>query len=196
MIDIIVDRPTLDARWYAVKTRSRGEKVAATMIDALGINHFLPLAPELRQWSDRKQVVNLPLFPGYLFVRMNPSKESTLPVLRVPGVVGIVGNHAGPSPIPDYEIEGVRRVLEHGVQCAPHPFLKEGDRVRIVRGALAGVEGTLIRSNSETRLAISIEMIQRSISVSVLRQDVEPVADDEVRSICFTESAITIADGG
>jgi transcription termination/antitermination protein NusG len=195
MIGSSVERAIPDARWYAVMARSRGEKVVAAMLGALGITHFLPIASELRQWSDRKQVVNFPLFPGYLFVRINPSKQSTLPVLKIPGVVGIVGNHAGPSPIPVDEIESVRRVVEQGAQCVPHPFLKEGDRVRIVRGALAGVEGILIRSNSETRLAISIEMIQRSISVSVSRHDVEPVSAHIARSVTFPEPAFAVVEG-
>jgi transcription antitermination factor NusG len=170
------------ARWYAVTVRSRQEKTAATGLNALGIPNFLPLTPELRQWSDRKQLVTLPLFPGYLFVRMNPSKDSTLPILKVPGVVGLVRNNTGPLPIPSNEINDIRRVLAERIECSPHPFfLKEGDRARVVRGALAGLEGTLVRSNSETRLVVSVEMIQRSIAVNVSRQDVEP-AEEQLRT--------------
>ena len=135
--------PQCESFWYAVTTRSRQEKTAAAMLEALGIQQFLPTTAELHQWSDRKQVVNLPLFPGYLFVHINPSPETTLRVRKVPAIVDFVGNHSGPLPIPDGQIEDVRTVLARGVPCSPHSFLQAGDRVRVVRGALAGIEGTI-----------------------------------------------------
>ena len=162
-----------EASWYAVSTRSRQEKVAASMLESFGIENFLPLAMERRQWSDRKQAVNVPLFPGYLFVRIPMLRESQLRVLKVPGVVRFIGNHAGPQAIPDAEIEGIQTVLLHRIQCAPCPTPKVGDRVRISRGVLAGIEGTFVRSGSDTRLVISVEMIQQSISVQVDASDVE-----------------------
>jgi transcription antitermination factor NusG len=163
-----------DASWYAVSTRSRQEKVAASMLEYMAVANFLPLLNQERQWSDRKQMVNLPLFPGYVFVRIGRSSELQLRVLKVPGIVDFVRNRTGPMAIPEKEIESVRAALSHGVGCSPHPFLKAGDRVRVVRGALAGVEGTLIRCGSQSKLVISVEMIQRSVSVSVAESDVEP----------------------
>ena len=167
-----------DSRWYAVWTRSRQEKAAAAMLSALGIQHYLPLNSELRQWSDQKQLVEVPLFSGYLFVCISLLKKSKLQVLKVPGVGAFVGNQTGPLPIPDRQIEDIRTVLTAGVECSIHPFLKEGDRVRVVRGALAGVEGTLAHTNSTSRLLISIEMIRQSLSVNVLRDDVELVGGE------------------
>jgi transcription antitermination factor NusG len=164
-----------DMRWFAVRTKSRQEKVAASMLEALDIAHYLPLKAEMRQWSDRLQKVTLPLFAGYVFVRINLQKECKLSVLKVPGIVGFVGNSAGPLPIPEDQMNGVRTVLESGAEYSVHPLLEEGDWVRVVRGALAGVEGRLIRTNSSSRLVISIEMIYKTLSVSVARQDVEPV---------------------
>jgi transcription antitermination factor NusG len=163
-------------RWYAVWTRSRQEKVASTMLNTLGVQHYLPLKSELRQWSDRKQMVEMPVFSGYLFVRINLMKASRLQVLKSPGVVAFVGNQAGPLPIPDQQIEDIRIVLTVGAKCSVQPFLKEGDRVRVVRGALAGVEGTLVRTNSESHLLISIDMIRQSLAVSVSPEDIEPLA--------------------
>jgi transcription antitermination factor NusG len=162
------------ASWYAVSTRSRQERVAALMLEYMMIPNFLPLLSQERRWSDRKQMVSLPLFPGYVFVRISRSSELQLRVLKVPGVVGFVRNQAGPLPVPDREIEDVRAVLSHGIGCSPHPFLKAGDRVRVVRGALLGLEGTLIRSGSQSKLVLSVEMIQRSVAVSVNESDVEP----------------------
>ena len=164
-----------DSQWFAVWTRSRQEKVAAAMIESLGVTNYLPLKTESRQWSDRKQKVTIPIFSGYLFVRMNLLDGIKLRVLKVPGVAGFVGNSSGPLPIPDQQIEAVRAVIAQGMECVVHSHLEEGCLVRVVRGALAGVEGRLIRFNSASRLVISIEMIHRSLSVGISRNDVEPV---------------------
>jgi transcription antitermination factor NusG len=142
----------------------------------LGIVHFLPLLDEKRKWSDRKTVVSVPLFPGYLFVRIPRTIESRLSVQKVPGVVNFVGNHNGPLAVPESELESVRTMLSRGNGCSPHPFLQAGDRVRVVRGALVGLEGTFIRHGGQSKLVVSVEMIQRSVSVNVAASDVEPVS--------------------
>src|SRR5665213_498846 len=164
-----------EASWYAISTRSRQEKVAASMLERLGVENFLPLSLEGRQWSDRKRVVNVPLFPGYLFVRISMLRELQLRVLKVPGVVRFIGNQSGPQAIPDAEIERVQTVLSHRIPCTPCSIPRVGDRVRIFRGMLTGIEGTFVRSGSDTRLVISVEMIQQSISFQVDASDVEPV---------------------
>jgi len=160
------------SRWFAVWTRSRHEKVAAAMLQLSGVQHFLPLKSEVRQWSDRRQTVSVPLFSGYLFVRMNPTKDSLLRVLKAPGIAGLVGNSAGPLPIPDRQIEDIRTVLAQRVECTAIPILEEGDLVRVVRGPLAGVQGRLVQNSSTARLVISIEMINTSLAVNLSRQDV------------------------
>jgi len=162
-----------DRSWFAVWTRSRQEKVAASMLDSLGVEHYLPLKSEIRRWSDRRQKVTIPLFSGYLFVRVNPTKDSRLQVLKAPGIAGFVGNNTGPLAIPDQQIEDIRTVLTNRIECTVLPLLEEGDRVRVVRGALAGVEGRLVRSYSASRLLISIEMIHKTLAVCVSRLDVE-----------------------
>lgn len=162
-------------RWYAVWTRSRQEKVASAMLSTLGVQHYLPLKSELRQWSDRKQMVEMPIFSGYLFVRINLLRDSRLQVLKSPGVVAFVGNQTGPLPIPDHEIEHIQTVLAARVAYSLCPSLNKGDRVRVVQGALAGVEGILVSGNSPSRLLVSIEMIRQSLSVNVSRDDVELV---------------------
>jgi transcription antitermination factor NusG len=176
--------------WYAVTTRSRQEKVVASMLEYLEVSNFLPLLNEERRWSDRKQVVAMPLFQGYVFVRITTSGEFQLRVLKVPGVVDFVRSRSGPLPIPDKEIEDVRAVLSHGVGCSPYPFLKAGDRVRVIRGPLAGIEGTLIRSGSQSKLVISIEMIQRSIAAGVAESDVEPVFARQPQSVPAFSTAV------
>jgi transcription antitermination factor NusG len=167
--------------WYAVSTRSRQEKVAAMTLGSLGIVHFLPLLDEERKWSDRKKVISVPLFPGYLFVQIPRTVESRLSVQKVPGVVNFVGNHNGPLAIPVSELDSVRIILSRGSGCSPHPFLQAGDRVRMVGGPLSGIEGIFIRHGGQSRLIISVEMIQRSVSVGVAASDVEPVSQTAAR---------------
>lgn len=140
-----------DAAWYAVSTKSRQEKVVATMLEYLSVANFLPLINEERRWSDRKQVIAMPLFQGYVFVCIATTAEVLLRVLKVPGVVDFVRSRTGPLPIPDNEIADVRSVLAHGVGCSPYPFLKAGDRVRVMRGPLTGIEGTIVRSGSQSK---------------------------------------------
>lgn len=162
-----------DTQWFAVWTRSRQEKSAAALLETLQVPHYLPLKSETRQWSDRKQSVTVPLFGGYLFVRINLTQESRLQVLKTPGVVGLVGNSSGPTPIPDEQVEQIQTVVNSGVEYWNCPFLEEGDRVRVIRGALSGIEGTLVHVNSQSRLTISVDMIQHSLAVSVPRNDLE-----------------------
>jgi transcription antitermination factor NusG len=172
-IDYEIVNSQTDSQWFAVWTRSRQEKSSAAILEAIGVPHFLPLKSEVRQWSDRRQTVTVPLFTGYLFVRINSASNRRLEVLKTPGIAGFVGNQTGPLPVPDQQIEDIRTVLETRVECSVFPLLNEGDRVRVVRGSLAGVEGRLVRTNSSTRLSISIEMIHKSLLVSVSRDDVE-----------------------
>jgi len=175
-------------RWYAIWTRSRQEKVASAILHDLGVQHYLPLKSELRQWSDRKQMVEMPVFSGYLFVYINPSlKNSRLQVLKSPGVVAFVGNQSGPLPIPEKEIEDIRTVLATRVGYSPCTSLNRGDRVRVIRGSLTGVEGTLVNDNSGARLVVSIEMIRQSLSVNVLRDDVELVSTNWDRTTHFAQ---------
>jgi transcription antitermination factor NusG len=172
-----------DLQWYAVWTRSRQEKCAASVLETLGIPHFLPLKTEVHQWSDRKQTVTVPLFSGYVFVRVDLAKRSRLDVLNASGVVGFVGNQMGPLPIPDHQIEDIRVVLETRIQYTVLPLLNEGDRVRVLRGPLTGIEGRLVPCNSSSRLSISIEMIHKSLLVSVSRDDVELIEHPGIHSL-------------
>jgi transcription antitermination factor NusG len=160
-------------QWYAVWTRSRQEKTAATMLDMLGVSHFLPLIASKRQWSDRQRISSLPLFPGYLFVQITKAPDAELRVRKVPGIVDFVGNRNGLSVIPEVEIQNVRALLSSGTGCTACPFMKAGDRVRIVNGALAGIVGLFIRSGARFRVVVSVEIIQRSISVEVSASQVE-----------------------
>ncbi|HEX8815438.1 MAG TPA: UpxY family transcription antiterminator [Terriglobales bacterium] len=163
------------AHWYAIRTRSRHEKVVATQLEGLEVEHFLPLVNSLHRWSDRKKQVVLPLFPGYAFVRLDYASEYRLRVLKTHGVVGFVGSRGEATPIPDSQIDGVRMLLTQDVPFKNHAFLRIGQRIRIRGGSLDGVEGILIEQKKARTLVLSIEPIQRSISIDLEGYDVEVV---------------------
>lgn len=161
--------------WYALLTRARHEKIVAHRLRERGVTAFLPLVTEVRRWSDRKKSVEFPLFSCYVFARLLPTNEARLTALRIDGVFSLVGARGEGTPIPDQQIDAVRRLLEERLAWHSHPFLKIGQRVRIRSGALDGVEGILVSRSGESTLVISIDAIQRSLAVRVEGYDVEPV---------------------
>lgn len=183
----------LDMAWFAIWTRSRQEKVVATMFESYGIMCYLPLTSEIHHWSDRKQTVTIPLFKGYLFARLNPARDSRLRILNTPGVAGLVGNQSGPLPVPDYEIENLRTVIAQKVQYSVYPTIPVGTRVRVIRGVLAGVVGTLLRAQADSKLILSVEMIHRSIAVTIHASDVEPLANSPHENTLQGMSAMSVA---
>lgn len=161
-------------RWYAIYTRSRHEKSVGDLLQRRRVETFLPLYETLRRWRNGAHHVWLPLFPGYAFVHI--ALQDRLEVLTVPGVVRLVGFNGAPIPLADIEVEGLRQALAVGVKAAPHPYLTVGRRVRITAGALAGQEGILVRRKGKAEVVLSIDLIQRSVLVSVDAGWLEPVA--------------------
>jgi transcription antitermination factor NusG len=161
--------------WYAIHTRSRHEKRVAAELEQKGLRTFLPLRTEMRNWSDRRMKVEVPLFTCYVFVNITRSPETRVAVLRTPGTLSFVGGNHLESAIPDNEIENLQQILEKKVSFSSHPFLQIGQKVRVRGGALNGVEGILNRINGSDRLVISVQTIQRSLSITVDGYDVEPV---------------------
>ena len=159
--------------WYAVQTRSRCEKVVANQLQMRGFTAFLPLVTEVHRWSDRRKLVETPLFSGYVFVRLVPTSEARVRVLGSDGVVRLVGQHAEGTPIPDEQIESVRILHAQRVPWASHPFLKAGQRVRIRGGALEGVEGFVVSRDGDNALVVSVDAIQRSLAVRIQGYDIE-----------------------
>ena len=163
------------ARWYAVRTRSRHEKLVARQLESQGIQSFLPVVTKINNWSDRRKEVELPLFSGYAFVRLDHSSNDRLRVLQTQGVVNFVGVQGAGIPIPDQEIENINLLLASRVSYQERPYLHVGQRVRVTGGALDGVEGILAAENSDHSLVISVGLIQRSLSVRVAGYNVEPI---------------------
>jgi transcription termination/antitermination protein NusG len=161
--------------WYAVQTRPRHERVVVQRLREKGLTTFLPLVTEVRRWSDRWKSVELPLFSCYAFVKILDTNEDRLKVLRTDSVFDFVGVSRLGTPIPNEEIDAVRAIVEGGVNWESYPFLKIGQRVRIRSGAMDGVEGILVSRDGKRSVVVSVDAIQRSLSVRVEGYDIEPV---------------------
>jgi transcription antitermination factor NusG len=168
--------------WSAVYTRHQHERSIAEILEAKGFEIFLPLYESTRRWKDRRKVISLPLFPCYVFVR--GAHERRLPVLTTPGVHMIISRGERVATVPDEEIEAIRRTVEGPFSVEPHPFLRCGERVRVVRGSLEGVEGVLTRKKNLYRLVLSVEMLAQSVAVEIDALDVVPVVQCSVLAPC------------
>jgi transcription antitermination factor NusG len=162
-----------DAKWYALHTRPRHEKMVVQRLGERGVETFLPIVTETHRWSDRKKKVETPLFSCYVFAKFTPNRADRLRVLRVDGVLGLVGNRSEGSEIPDDQIAAVRSIVDGTDDWSEYPFLKIGQRVRVRSGALDGVEGILVSRNGNSTLVISVDAIQRSLAVRVEGYQVE-----------------------
>jgi len=162
-----------DLRWFAVQTRHRHEKKIAERLHQEDIETFLQVHRAIHRWKNGVNAqVEMPLFSGYLFTRIHGAQRILL--LRHPGVIAIAASSTSPTPIPDDEIAQIRRAAET-VKAEPHPYLAVGQRVKIVEGALRGMEGILVRKRSELRVIVSIEIIMRSLAVDVSEFEIEPI---------------------
>ncbi len=163
------------AQWYALHTRAQHEKSVISHLHRQGITTFLPLVSEVHRWSDRHKVVHLPLFTCYAFAHLRLVPESWARVMSITGVLRFVGAGSAAVPIPDSQIRAVQALLSSNLSYQICPFLQVGQRVRIRGGSLDGVEGLLIARNGDRTLIISVEPIQRSLSVRIDDYRVEPV---------------------
>lgn len=175
MTTATIPMPAIDpgeSRWFAAYTSPRHEKHVSQQMQHRGIQNFLPLYKSIRRWKDRRKELELPIFPGYLFVRI--ALRERLNVLQLPGVVQLVSFQGRPAPLPDAEIEMLQRQVVQSGALQPHPFLTVGRRVRVHSGPMAGVEGILVRKKDKFRVVLSIELIQRSVAMEIDQVDVEP----------------------
>jgi transcription antitermination factor NusG len=168
------DSNAVPREWWAIYTRHQHEKTVAENFSRNGLEVFLPLYSVVRQWKDRKKHLSLPLFPCYVFLR--GEFERRIQVLSTPGVHSIVMINGLPAPIPEVEIEAIRRAVESPLRVEPYPFLRRGDWVRIKSGPLADIEGILIRRKGSYRLILSAELLQKSIAIEVDSFSVEPLS--------------------
>lgn len=162
-----------EARWYAAYTSAHHEKRVAAQLEVLGVEHFLPTYSSVRRWKDRRVTLQMPLFPGYVFVRM--ALQNRLRVVQIPGVARLVGFDGAPTALPEGEIESLRTSLASGVRAEPHPYLRAGRPVRVKSGPLGGLEGIVVRKKNGLRFVISLDLIMRSVAVEIDALELEPV---------------------
>jgi transcription antitermination factor NusG len=164
--------------WFALRVRPNYEKPVAATLRGKGLHEYLPLVRSQRQWSDRVKVLDLPVFPGYLFCRLN--LEDRMPLVTTPGFLYIVGIGKTPAPIEESEILAIQSVLHSGLPVTPWPSLVVGQKVQLQYGPLRGLEGVLTKIASQHRIYVSVTLLQRSISVEVEPAWVRPLDPDDV----------------
>lgn len=162
--------------WYAVHVKSRHEFKVVERLTKSGVETFLPAVERLNRWKDRKKLINFPLFPGYIFVHMNKIYEAMLTVLKTQGVVRFLGIvPSEPEPVSEDQIISLKKLVESKETLDPYPYLKEGQRVRIKRGPLAGVEGILAERKGQHLLVLSVDILRQGVSLKIDALEVEAV---------------------
>lgn len=159
--------------WFAIRVKSQCEKITSVALRNKGLEEFAPMCRSRRYWSDRVKELDLPLFPGYIFCRFDPLHR--LPVLSTPGIVSIIGLGKIPQPVGDDEIARIQTIVHSGALAYPWPFLHAGQKIAVIRGPLAGVEGLLVSVKNQYRLVVSITLLQRSVAAEIDRDCVEPL---------------------
>ena len=163
--------------WYAVQTAYRCEQRVALGLSTKGFTTYLPLLREVHQWKDRRKLIEVPAFSGYLFLHYDPSLRNRVKVLETNGVVRLLGGNHAPSQISEVEIEAVRRTLGSSVPCDRCDALTPGTLVKVTRGPLAGVQGRLARIKNSLRLIVTVSVFSQAISAELNLSDVEALHD-------------------
>ncbi len=163
------------SRWYALYTRSRFEKKLLVELSDRNIEVFLPMREVLSRWKDRRKRVWFPLFPGYIFVNHVNTSENRIRILNIPGAVRFVGVQGKAEPVPDEQIDSVRRFLENNIAVDPYPYIQVGSRVEVIAGPLKGVRGILVRKRGKFRFVVQVDLIQQAVSVEIDASDVRPL---------------------
>ena len=161
--------------WYALYTRSRFEKKMLGELTDRSIEVFLPMREILSRWKDRKKRIWVPLFPGYIFVNQVDTPENRFRVLNIPGAVRFVGLEGHAHPVPEEQIQNVRRFLEASIAIDPYPYMRVGSRVEVIAGPLKGIQGILVQKKGKFRFVIQVDLIRQAVSVEIDSSDVRPI---------------------
>src|ERR1700758_3866564 len=161
----------LEPHWYAAYTRANHENRVASQLRERCVEHFLPVCECERRWKDRRVKLQMPLFPGYVFVRV--AFRDRLRVLQTPGIVYLVGFAGHPAPMPQEDILAIQNCLSQGLQVEPCPYLRVGHRVRVIRGPLEGLQGRIVRRKNRSRFILSFDLLQRAVAIEVNGMDLQ-----------------------
>ncbi len=173
--------PMIDLRWYAIYTRSHHEKRVCDELHRQEIEHYLPLICEYRRWSDRKKKVELPLIRSYVFVHI--TLRETLYVIDTPSVVRFVTFKKELAPIPDFQIEALKRTIDSGYQLHPSDYLGIGQLVEVTEGSLKGVIGRIQRIENVDNFVIALDAIQAAFTVAVKPGYLKPVSEEKKQKL-------------
>jgi len=175
---VVISRPKIEPAWYAVYAQVRHEGRVHSRLLA---KSFECLFPQMERWSrrrDRRKKIQVPIFPGYLFVRSALDNQEHVRILQTPGVVSLVRNKDGPLPVPENQIESLKTLLGSKEALTSYPYLRTGMYVRVVNGPLCGCEGILVRKRTgKSRLVVAIDIIQQAVCVELNEEDVEPISE-------------------
>lgn len=164
--------------WFALYVQVNHEKEVAKRLEQKSIASFLPMMECWSRRRDRRKRISLPLFPGYVFLHTVLDNYTSVHVLKTPGALSMIKNSEGPLPIPDHQIDSLKIMLGSSEPVSVHPYLKEGEWVHVVCGPLTGCTGTLLRLDSRKgRLAVSVDIVRKAVSVELNMEDVEPISD-------------------
>ena len=179
----------MNQQWYALLVRTRSATLTAASLNDKGYEVFLPTYVQKRKWSDRYVAFEKPLFPGYLFCRLNPL-DRMLPILTTPGVMSILSAGRMPIPVPDSEIDAIKSLLNSGLSVLPFPDLTTGTKVLLEKGPLTGIHGVVTTVGKSCRLIVSVEILHRSVMVEIDRDWVRVADVPMVRPGVQTQGAV------
>jgi transcription antitermination factor NusG len=165
----------LKPNWYALYTRSRFEKKMLSELSCRRIEVFLPMREIVSRWKDRKKRIWIPLFPGYIFVNHVDTPENRFRILNIPGAVRFVGFEGHADPVPEYQIQHVRKFLEASISIDPYPYMQIGARVEVIAGPLKGIQGLLVEKRGRFRFVLQVDLIRQAISIEIDASDVRPL---------------------
>lgn len=168
-----MDPSFFEPLWYAVYTNANHEKRVAQQLGQRSIEHILPLYDSVRRWKDRRVHLQMPLFPGYVFVHF--ALRDRLQVLQIPSVAHLISFNGRPAPLPIEDVQSIQHCLNHGRQVEPHPYLQAGRRARVRSGPLQGLEGIILRRKNRMRFVLSFELILRSVAVEIDETELVPI---------------------
>jgi transcription termination/antitermination protein NusG len=161
--------------WYALYTRSRFEKKMLRELTDRSVEVFLPMREVISRWKDRKKRIWIPLFPGYIFVNHIDTPENRFRILNIPGAVRFIGREGRAEPIPEEQIQYVRRFLESSIAIDPYPYMQVGTRVEVIAGPLKGIHGILVEKRGRFRFVLQVDLIRQAVSVEIDASDVRPI---------------------
>jgi transcription antitermination factor NusG len=165
----------LQPSWYALYTRSRFEKKMLGELTDRRVEVFLPMREVISRWKDRKKRIWIPLFPGYIFVYHVNTPENRFRVLNIPGAVRFVGLEGRAQPIPEVQIQYIRKFLEASISIDPYPYVQVGSRVEVIAGPLKGIQGILVEKRGRFRFVLQVDLIRQAVSVEIDASDVRPI---------------------